>query len=120
MLRLILAHSWRLALGLLLGFLGFGMVYEEYSPDNAADVDAVGLVVGLDILCGLAAFVLYPFRHRFPVPVVAALVLLSIPSAFAAGITMLGVVSLATRRKPWKIAGISVRCWSANACPQRC
>ena len=106
MLRAILAHSWRLGLGLLLGFLGFGMVYEGYSPDNPADMDAVGLVIGLDILCGLAAFVLYPFRHRFPVPVVAALVLFSIPSAFAAGITMMGVVSLATRRKPWEIAGI--------------
>ncbi|MDQ0092790.1 sensor histidine kinase [Paeniglutamicibacter psychrophenolicus] len=102
--RAILAHSWRLGLGLLLGFLGFGLVYEEYSPGNPADVDAVGLVIGLDILCGLAAFVLYPFRHRFPVPVVAALVLLSIPSAFAAGITMMGVVSLATRRKAWEIA----------------
>jgi len=106
--RRMLADSWRLALELLLGILGFGMVYEGYSPDNPPDLDAVGLVVGLDILCGLAAFVLYPFRHRFPVPVVAALVLLSIPSAVAAGITLMGVASLATRRKPWEIAGISV------------
>lgn len=106
-LRRFLSQAWRVGLGLVLGFVFFSFVYESYSPDSEADMDAVGMLVGLDMLCGLGALLLYPFRHRFPVPIAAALVLLSIPSSIGAGFTVLGVVSLATRRRPWEIAGIS-------------
>lgn len=107
-LRALWAQAWRMVLGVLIGLVGFGIVYDAYSPDAPADVAAVGALVLLDMLCGLAALVIYPFRHRFPLPVVIVLVLLSIPSACAAGFTMLGIVSLATRRKPWEIAAVTV------------
>ncbi|MFL4473019.1 sensor histidine kinase [Paeniglutamicibacter sp. MACA_103] len=103
-----LSQAWRIALGLVLGFTFFAFAYMDHSFDEASDVDAVGAVIALDMLCGLIALVLYPFRHRFPVPVTVGLVLLSTPSTLAAGFAMLAVVSLATRRRVLEIIGISV------------
>ncbi len=102
-----MSQSWRIGLGLVLGLILLALTYGEYSPDTAPDVDALGAVIALDMLCGLAVLVLYPLRDRFPVPVVAVLVLLAGPSTSAAGFAILGVVSLATRRRPLEILGVS-------------
>lgn len=107
--RILWAHSWRMLLGFFLGLILMGMTYEPYLEGT------VPLPAGLsdehifvDLLCGLLVLVLYPFRHRFPLSVVAVIVVLSTFSVFSAGIMALAVVSLATRRKPLEIVAISV------------
>ena len=102
-----LSQAWRVGLGLVLGFIFFASAYMDYSFDETSEVDMVGGLIALDMFCGLLALVLYPFRHRFPVPAAVGLVLLSAPSTLAAGFAMLAVVSLATRRRALEIIGIS-------------
>lgn len=107
-LRLVLGHGWRMVLGAVVGLVLFGIAYQGYSPDAATDVEAVGALVGADMLCGVAALVLYPFRHRFPLAITVSLVLLSIPSTLSAGFMMLAIISLATGRKPLRIAAVGL------------
>lgn len=112
-LRRVVSQSWRIGLGLVLGLILLALTFGEYSPDTAPDVDALGAVIALDMLCGLVALVLYPLRHRFPVPVVAVLVLLAGPSTSAAGFAILGVVSLShpaqAARDSWRFRAVPCR-----------
>ena len=66
------------------------------------------LLILLDLVCGAATFLLYPLRRRYPVPVVTAIVVLSTFSALSAGICAMAVISLATRRKKYETAGITL------------
>jgi signal transduction histidine kinase len=102
-----LSQAWRVGLGLVLGFVFFAFAYMDHSFDETSELDPVDGLIALDMLCGLIALVLYPLRHRFPVPITVGLVLLSAPSTLAAGFAMLAVVSLATRRRALEIIGIS-------------
>ncbi|MDO5744210.1 MAG: histidine kinase [Micrococcaceae bacterium] len=106
--RLFLGHGWRMCVGLAVGLVLFMLTYEAFSPDSPADVRAVGGYIALDMVCGLAALVIYPFRHRFPLVVTAVLVVLSFPSTLATGFTLLAIISLATHRRPVQITAASL------------
>jgi signal transduction histidine kinase len=58
-----------------------------------------------DLLLGVVAIVLYPFRHRAPLLIIVTIVVLSTISSLAAGAAIFGLVSIATRRR-WQEIGI--------------
>ena len=94
-------------MGIISGVIGFFLVYESYFADPTNYVIHMDLVILLDVVCGIATFLLYPLRHRYPVPVVAAIVVLSTFSVLSAVLSAMAVISLATRRKPYEITGIA-------------
>ena len=94
--------------GITSGVVGFFLVYESYFADPTNYVIHMDLLILLDVVCGIATILLYPLRHRYPLPVVVAIVVLSTFSVLSAGVCAMAVISLATRRKPYEIAGISL------------
>lgn len=106
--RTMWGHSWRLVVGILIGTAAFIFVYGVDLPDFPARVDEDGAMIAVDILCALATFALYPLRRRFPVPAVFAIVVLTAFSVLSVGVSSMAVVSLATRRKPLEIVGVSL------------
>lgn len=111
--RRIWSQVWRMLVGALGGLLTFIGVYAMQIPipDATASIqeDGVfGLRLVLDICVAFVAFALYPLRHRVPLLVTSLIVLVSMISTLSAGIVILAVVSIATRRRPLEIAITSV------------
>jgi signal transduction histidine kinase len=69
----------------------------------------------LDVFAGLVAFIAYGYRRRYPVPVVAGLTVLTSFSGLAAGPATLGLVSLATRRRPRELLLLAVLSLAAGS-----
>jgi signal transduction histidine kinase len=69
----------------------------------------------LDLFAGLVAFIAYGYRRRYPVPVVAGLTVLTSFSGLAAGPASLGLVSLATRRRPRELLLLAVLSLAAGS-----
>jgi signal transduction histidine kinase len=88
------SHTWRTVLVLAISGSALATMAEDERP--VAD-----LLVAVDAVLGLAAFVLVFFRRRWPVPVAVATTLASGVSGLAAGPALLALVSLATRRR-WR------------------
>lgn len=105
------ALAWRMSVVIAIGLVSFLLVYgvamELAGPEDA---DAAALVprMGIDLLLGVAAFQLYPFRRRAPVLVVSVIVLISAVSVLASGAALFGMISLATRRRWREIAPVSL------------
>lgn len=103
--RRIWGTAWRLALGLSVGLVAFG-VSHGMEPEPGATASTGGWVA-LDMLFGLVVLVLYPLRHRVPLPVTLAIAVISGFSALGAGLSMMALISLATRRRVGEIAVVA-------------
>ncbi|QYH36260.1 sensor histidine kinase [Salinibacterium sp. M195] len=102
---------WRLVVVFSIGFVSFLVVYSQILDlVDAGDAEPPWFVprMGIDVILGIAAFQLYPFRRRAPVVVVGVIVLISAVSVLASGAALLGVISLATRRRWREMAPISL------------
>ncbi len=88
------SHTWRTLLVLAISSSALVTMAEDERP-------VAGLLVAVDLVLGVAAFVLVFFRRRWPVPVAVATTLASGVSGLAAGPALLALVSLATRRR-WR------------------
>ena len=98
-----------------MGFVLFGLTYEQFLDETGTR--APGIIdarMFLDLLCGLLALGLYPLRHRFPVPIVGSIALLSTFSVFSAATVSLALVSLTIRRKPLEISIVFVLAFMAG------
>jgi signal transduction histidine kinase len=84
--------------------LSHGEAMTTVDPAGAG-AGAVLVRLLVDLLLGVAAIVLYPFRHRAPMVIIVAIVVLSTISSLAAGAAIFGLVSIATRRR-WQEIGI--------------
>ena len=106
--RVVWGTLWRMSLILLIGVVTLPVSHGEAmaaaDPTGPAAA-AVTVRLLLDILLGLAAIVLYPFRHRAPLVIVLAIVAVSTISSLAAGAALFGLISIATRRR-WQEIGI--------------
>ncbi len=78
----------------------YGMLVESYGPHADPPTRYLALLL-LDVALGVVAIVLYPFRHRAPLPVVSGIVALSALSTLAIGAAVFAIVSLAGRRR-WR------------------
>lgn len=88
-----------------MGLVLFGLTYEQFLDETGTRAPNISDArMFLDLLCGLLALGLYPLRHRFPVPIVGSIALLSTFSVFSAATVALALVSLAVRRKPLEIS----------------
>lgn len=99
------AHAWRMLLAGVLGFALFGFTYEPFfDVEVGKEPSIIDLRIFLDLVFGVLALGLYPLRHRFPLPIVGTIVLLSTFSVFAAATMAFSLVSVTIRRKPVEIA----------------
>ncbi|MDN6299841.1 MAG: histidine kinase [Micrococcaceae bacterium] len=101
---------WRMLVVVFFGLVGFIVVYAtvfELDPSGPAGAAFTGFIL-LDLLMGLACFLLYPFRHRAPRTITALLVVFGAFSALGSVAAMMGIVSLATRRRWGEITFVSV------------
>ena len=98
-----------------MGLVLFGLTYEQFLDETGTR--APGIIdarMFLDLLCGLLALGLYPLRHRFPVPIVGSIALLSTFSVSSAATVSLALVSLTIRRKPLEISIVFVLAFMAG------
>ena len=106
--RAVWGTLWRMSLILLIGLAAFPVTHGEAMTTvdpNGPGAAAVIVRLLLDILLGLAAIVLYPFRHRAPLVIILAIVALSTISSLAAGAAIFALISIATRRR-WQEIGV--------------
>lgn len=87
---------WRYVLALGLGFFVWAPVMEAQAEDRP------GLFV-LDLVLGIAAFVLVWWRRRWPMAIAVVTLLLAPFSSLSQGASTLAVVSLATHRRWWQV-----------------
>jgi len=88
-------HTWRLVVALAVSALGWVPIMERQSSGQFL----------LDVGLGLLAYVVvFGFRRRWPVPIALLANVLASFSGFASGPAVLGVVSVATRRRWREIA----------------
>ncbi|GAA4363799.1 sensor histidine kinase [Paeniglutamicibacter cryotolerans] len=97
--------AWRLVLALSVGMTAFALAH-GVEPELGAG-GSTGGWIALDMLFGVFLLVLYPLRHRFPMPVSLAIGAMSGFSALGAGLAMMAVISLATRRRVGEIGVVS-------------
>lgn len=90
------SHVWRYVLALALGFFVWAPVMRPQLEERP------GLFV-LDLVLGIAAFVLVWWRRRWPMPIAVVTLLLAPFSSLSQGASTLAVVSLATRRRWWQV-----------------
>jgi len=90
------SHLWRYALALLIGVVVWVPVVE-------AQVEEQPLLFWLDLLVGLAVFVLVWWRRRWPMTIAVVATLATPISSFAGGAITLATVSLATHRRWWQV-----------------
>jgi len=98
------ATVWRMLLIVSVGAVAFLASYGEavqlIEPTSPAGAILLGRMF-LDVVLGLVAFVLFPFRHRAPLPLAVAIVAISAVSTLACVAAALSIVSLSTRRR-WR------------------
>src|SRR5689334_20724343 len=94
-------HSWRTLLCLVISVLAWGDVAPRQLDDHA------GLFV-VDLVFGLASFVLVFYRRRWPFGIALALTLFGFVSMSAAGPGALALVSMATRRRLREIVPVGL------------
>jgi signal transduction histidine kinase len=82
------------------GFVAFGAVLSESAPSDAA--------AALDLLAGLVALGLLPFRRRAPLLVACLITVLASVSSFSIGALVIATVSLATRRRWREVVPVAV------------
>jgi signal transduction histidine kinase len=109
--RAVWGTLWRMVVIVLIGALAIPLSHSE----AMMTVDPAGPGAGVvilrllaDLLLGVVAIVLYPFRHRAPLVIIVTIVALSTISSLAAGAAAFGLVSIATRRRWPEIAIVSV------------
>jgi signal transduction histidine kinase len=97
-------ETWRLLLALLVGGIVFGAVLvDAQQPGKPEAPEALAFV---EVLLGIVALALLPFRRRFPLPVALATAVLSAFSALSAGASLIALVSLATHRR-WRPVAVA-------------
>lgn len=94
-------QAWRLAAAAALGVPLWLSVAVVLPPGCAADTCS-WFVTG-DPLVALGCLAVLPWRRRFPLPVVTAVVVASAASTLAGGAALLALCSIATRRRPVEI-----------------
>jgi len=92
-------HAWRLVVALGVSALGWGPIVQRQSREQFL----------LDVGLGLVAYVLvFGFRRRWPVPIALLANVLAAFSGFASGPAVLGIVSVASRRRWREIAPVAL------------
>lgn len=89
-------EAWRFAGALVISVLAWVYLVQT-------DWEGGRALFWLDLISGLVAFCLLPFRRRWPFAVAAAANLIGIVSITAKGAAVLATVSLATRRRFWEL-----------------
>jgi signal transduction histidine kinase len=113
--RVVWGTTWRLTLIVLLGLIAIPVTHGEVMltvDPSGPGAPAVALRLLLDVFLGLAAIVLYVFRHRAPLMIATTIVLLSGISSLAMGAALFAVISIATRRR-WQEIGIVAAAYAA-------
>lgn len=100
-------HTWRIGAMLAISLVAF--------IDALPREQAIGTwFVVLDVVLGLASYVLVHWRRRWPVPVALVLGLVSTVSVSSAGPGVLALASLATRRRAREVGpvgAVTFACW---------
>ncbi len=86
------SHAWRTLLCLAISLVVWGPVAQAQFEDHR-------VLLALDVVLGVASYVLVFWRRRWPLPVAVGLSVVSLLSGIAAGPGTLAAVSLATRRR---------------------
>lgn len=94
-------QAWRLAAAAALGVAFWLSLAIALPPGCAADTCS-WFVTG-DPLVALGCLAVLPWRRRFPLPVVTAVVVASAASTLAGGAALLALCSISTRRRPVEI-----------------
>ncbi|MCC2315573.1 sensor histidine kinase [Cellulomonas xiejunii] len=99
--RRVWAHTWRLAVAVLVGVVVAVATYGVTLEEQPGRADSPGLMLWflLDLVCMVVCAVLYVARRQAPLAVTGAVITVGTFSTFSAGITTLAVLSLATRRR---------------------
>src|SRR5690606_30070547 len=105
-------ETWRVLLAALVGILLWLSAW--FGLDAEGRTGPVWWLAVADPLLGVASLVLLRFRRRWPVPVAAVLVLLSAVVTTAAGVCMIAIISVATRRH-WRELAVIVPLYLASS-----
>lgn len=92
--------TWRPLLALGTGLVALGAVLTESAPSDGQ--------VGLDLLAGIVALSLVPFRRRTPLLVALLVTALAAVTSLGTGALVLVTVSLATRRRWREVLPVAV------------
>jgi signal transduction histidine kinase len=101
--RRIWAETWRLVVVVLVGLFAFATVWSTTDVEAMSE-SRLGAHLLVDVVVGVLALVLVPFRHRAPLLVSVLVIVGSAVSTLAVGAAALALVSLAARRRPVEIA----------------
>lgn len=95
------SHAWRLAVCALISGLVWAQAIE-------GELESRPVLLWVEVLFGIAAYVLVVLRRRAPVTIAMTVALLSTFSGIAAGPATLAAVSVATHRVAWSVALVGV------------
>jgi signal transduction histidine kinase len=95
------SHAWRLATCVVISALVWSQAIE-------GELESRPVLLWVEVLFGLAAYVLVVLRRRAPVTIAMTVALLSAFSGIAAGPATLAAVSVATHRVAWSVALVGV------------
>ena len=95
------SQAWRLAVCALISALVWSQAIE-------GELESHRVLFWVEVLFGIAAYVLVVMRRRAPVAIAMVVALLSTFSGIAAGPATLAAVSVATQRVPWSVVLVGV------------
>ena len=95
------SQAWRLAVCALISALVWSQAIE-------GELESHRVLFWVEVLFGIAAYVLVVVRRRAPVTIAMVVALLSTFSGIAAGPATLAAVSVATQRVPWSVVLVGV------------
>ncbi|PZF58241.1 two-component sensor histidine kinase [Curtobacterium sp. MCSS17_008] len=101
--RRVWSETWRLALAALIGLVGLVAVWSTLDAGAWSEA-RLGTALLVDLVVGVAAMVLVPFRHRVPLFTAVLVIAASTVSTSAVGAAVLALVSLVARRRAVEIA----------------